>query len=186
MTEADVLIIGAGAAGLLAARTLARAGWRVAVLEARARPGGRIHTFTDAGFSGPTEAGAEFLHGAVPLTRALLAEAGRTTFPTTGSSYQVAQNRVRESEEFIEDAPRLLAQLHALPHDMPLADFLTRYFPTAPDAPLREQVTRFAEGYDAADPRYASTFALRDELSGGGFDDSPHPEGSYGGLIARL
>ncbi|HEX8426894.1 NAD(P)/FAD-dependent oxidoreductase [Hymenobacter sp.] len=185
MTDA-VLIIGAGAAGLYAARTLAQAGRRVVVLEARHRVGGRIHTFTDHGFSAPTEAGAEFLHGAVPLTRGLLDEAGLTSFPTTGTTYQVVEGRIRESEDFIQNVPQLLDQLHALPHDLPLAEFLTTYFGDALHAPMREQVTRFAEGYDAADASRASSFALRDELSGGGFDDSPHPEGTYGNLMARL
>ncbi|MDF7812094.1 NAD(P)/FAD-dependent oxidoreductase [Hymenobacter sp. YC55] len=185
MTD-TVLIVGAGAAGLYAARTLVQAGRSVVVLEARNRPGGRIHTFTDAGFSAPTEAGAEFMHGAVPLTRGLLDEAGLTSFPTTGSTYQVIKGHLHESEDFIQEVPQLLEQLHALPHDMPLADFLTEYFGEEQYAPMREQVTRFAEGYDAADAQRASSFALREELSGGGFDDSPHPEGTYGNLMARL
>ncbi|WP_022824474.1 flavin monoamine oxidase family protein [Hymenobacter norwichensis] len=186
MREVDVLVIGAGAAGLLAARTLARAGRTVAVLEARNRCGGRIHTFTDAGFSAPTEGGAEFLHGDVPLTRSLLAEAGRTSIPTTGSTYQVVQGETRESEDFIENLPELLEKLHALSEDITLANFLSQHFGAEPYAPLREQVTRFAEGYDAADATRASAFALRDELSGGGFDDSPHPEGTYSELIDQL
>ncbi|UOG77253.1 FAD-dependent oxidoreductase [Hymenobacter tibetensis] len=184
--EAEIIVVGAGAAGLLAARTLAEAGKRVLVLEARNRPGGRIYTFTDAGFSGLVEGGAEFLHGSVPLTRSLLEAAGKTSFPTTGTTYQVIQGELHESEDFIQEAPQLLEQLHALPHDMPLADFLAEYFPDEHYAPLREQVTRFAEGYDAADAQRASSFALRDELSGGGFDDSPHPEGTYATVINRL
>ena len=38
----DVIVIGAGIAGLAAARTLAEAGQRVALIEARDRAGGRI------------------------------------------------------------------------------------------------------------------------------------------------
>ena len=40
----DVIVIGAGIAGLAAARTLAEAGLRVALIEARDRVGGRIYT----------------------------------------------------------------------------------------------------------------------------------------------
>lgn len=58
----DVLVIGAGAAGLAAARALVDAGLRVLVLEARDRIGGRVHTdYALAPF--PIERGAEFLHG---------------------------------------------------------------------------------------------------------------------------
>jgi monoamine oxidase len=60
--DADVIVIGAGAAGLAAARLLADAGRRVIVLEARTRIGGRV--WTDRSFAAiPVERGAEFIHG---------------------------------------------------------------------------------------------------------------------------
>jgi monoamine oxidase len=43
----EVVVVGAGAAGLAAAGELTRSGHRVLVLEARGRPGGRIHTLHD-------------------------------------------------------------------------------------------------------------------------------------------
>jgi monoamine oxidase len=61
-STADVLVVGAGLAGLAAARTLARAGLDVQLLEARDRPGGRVRTlrtFFDDGLY--AEAGAEFI-----------------------------------------------------------------------------------------------------------------------------
>ncbi|TGE23901.1 FAD-dependent oxidoreductase [Hymenobacter aquaticus] len=169
MTEfdADILIIGAGAAGLLAARRLAQAGRRVLVLEARSRIGGRVHTFTDAGFSGPTEAGAEFLHGDVPLTRELLADLHTDCHDMGGDTYEVLAGRVQTTETFLEEMPLLLEKLHALSHDVPLAEFLATHFPGDDYQQLRLTVTRFAEGYDAADARRASSFALRAEWSGG-------------------
>lgn len=58
-----VLVIGAGVAGLAAARALQNAGCRVTVLEAASRVGGRVRT-DRAVFDGlPVEIGAQFIHG---------------------------------------------------------------------------------------------------------------------------
>jgi monoamine oxidase len=61
MSDADVLVIGAGAAGLGAARVLLAAGRSVLVLEARDRIGGRV--WTEPGVGGhPMDHGASFIH----------------------------------------------------------------------------------------------------------------------------
>src|SRR6478609_4856426 len=62
----QVLIIGAGAAGLSAAVELSRAGLRVEILEARDRIGGRMFTVYDPTLNHPIELGAEFVHGLAP------------------------------------------------------------------------------------------------------------------------
>src|SRR5687767_14862438 len=71
----DVLIIGAGTAGLAAAAGLAKAGRSALVLEARDRIGGRAWTHIEPGFPAPIELGAEFIHGKAAATFALLNEA---------------------------------------------------------------------------------------------------------------
>ncbi|MDW8402829.1 NAD(P)/FAD-dependent oxidoreductase [Chloroflexus sp.] len=73
----DVVIIGAGAAGLAAARMLHDAGARVAVVEARPRIGGRIWTERSCGRY-PIELGAELIHGAQTSTVELAEAAGLT------------------------------------------------------------------------------------------------------------
>ena len=62
MTEVDIAIIGAGAAGLAAASALAAAPLNVVVLEAQGRIGGRAHTVSLAGL--PLDLGCEWLHSA--------------------------------------------------------------------------------------------------------------------------
>jgi monoamine oxidase len=59
--ESRVLIIGAGIAGLTAAKELAKQRFQITVLEARNRVGGRIHT--DRSLDAPVERGASFFHG---------------------------------------------------------------------------------------------------------------------------
>jgi monoamine oxidase len=75
------LIVGAGAAGLMAAGELARAGEHVTIVEARDRCGGRIYPLP--GYS--AEGGAEFVHGVAKVTRALMREAGRSLQPRGGT-----------------------------------------------------------------------------------------------------
>ena len=77
----DAIVIGAGVAGLAAARELRRGGCESLVLEARDRIGGRIHTLRPRGWPVPVEAGAEFVHGRspalLPLARGLREVQGR-------------------------------------------------------------------------------------------------------------
>src|SRR4029077_3248645 len=74
--RADVLVLGAGAAGLAAARALSHAGLRVTVIEARPRVGGRILTLHDPRSPVPIELGAEFIHGEAAETLPLAQAAG--------------------------------------------------------------------------------------------------------------
>ena len=182
----DLLLIGAGAAGLLAARDLARAGRRVTILEARDRVGGRVHTCQPPGFTAPVETGAEFMHGDVPLTRQLLREAGIAWQATAGETYVLRGGEIEADEAFFELLAPVQAKLQTLAHDRPLADFLAAELPGDEYAAHRIAATQFAEGYDAADPARVSAFALRDEWAEGGAEDSPRPVGGYGPLLAWL
>lgn len=71
----DVIVIGAGMAGITAARELSRRNLSVAVLEARDRIGGRIMTVEDF-CDGPVEGGAEFVHGRKAATMPEVLAAG--------------------------------------------------------------------------------------------------------------
>src|SRR5271163_3554546 len=85
MTESkdEVVVIGAGMAGLTAARALAEAGLKVLVVEAQDRIGGRIltrHIGDEA-----IELGAEFIHGRPPELWALIDEVGIETYERDGA-----------------------------------------------------------------------------------------------------
>jgi monoamine oxidase len=84
-----VLVVGAGVAGLAAARELVRVGFAVTVLEARDRLGGRVHT-SDAWPGIPVDLGASWIHGTRgnPIT-ALADAAGAVRVPTSYDSAQL-------------------------------------------------------------------------------------------------
>ena len=73
--RADVVVIGAGFAGLVAARELGRAGLEVIVLEARDRVGGR--TWTDRRLGHDLELGGTWVHWVQPHTWAEMTRYGR-------------------------------------------------------------------------------------------------------------
>ena len=73
----SVVVVGAGLAGLTCAYELQRAGWKVTVLEARNRPGGRVYTVRKAfGADQHGEGGAEFIATSHHTLRAYVDEFG--------------------------------------------------------------------------------------------------------------
>lgn len=161
----DILIIGAGAAGLMAANELCKAGKKVAIIEARDRIGGRVHTVENPDFSLPAELGAEFIHGHLPITLGLLKEANIPYYQTAGNILRVVNGHIKQSDYFFEHYEALLQKLYQLNQDISVADFLQTYLTEEHFTTTRTSLKSYVEGYDAADIHWASAFALRDELS---------------------
>jgi monoamine oxidase len=182
----DFLVVGAGAAGLVTARALACAGKGVTVVEARDRCGGRIYPLPAQEFGYPAEGGAEFVHGAAPITRTLMREARLSLSPTAGRRWSTRTGALLPNESSLPHAGRFYRALRAVDVDLPIAEFLETHFADRRYEQLRRAITRTVEGYDAADPRRASTLALRDEwLARDGGQHGRIAEG-YGALVDYL
>lgn len=181
----SILIIGAGAAGLMAARELSARGHFVTVLEGRERVGGRIHTIHSSAFSVPVEAGAEFVHGKLPVTLQLLQQAGIPYHPIAGKMVEIQKGRWHRQRNMADGWNNLMQQLQTLKEDMTVREFLETHFAGDRYIDLRRSVQRFAEGYDGADINKASILSLRDEWEKED-DEQYHIDGGYGLLMDYL
>ena len=170
----------------MAARELVRAGKRVTILEARDRCGGRIYPLPAEEFGYPAEGGAEFVHGAAPVTRALMREAQLSLLPRGGTRWSARTGKLLPDEPSVPHMAGFYQALSEVKADLPIAEFLETHFADRRFDEMRRSVTRTVEGYDAADPGRASTLALRDEWMAR--DDGEHGRiaKGYGALIEYL
>ena len=192
MTEAswDVVIIGAGAAGLSAARALAESGRSVLLLEARDRIGGRIWTRLEADTGTPVELGAEFIHGQAPYTLHLLHEAGQAALDTGGGHWTLLHGKLQQrTEDLFDQVQRAMKAANVLGKpDIPFQQFLEQGHRYGLSREAGELARRFVQGFDAADPARVSAQSIAEEWASGGMLDSPQsrPLGGYSSVLTAL
>ena len=151
----DVIIIGAGAAGLAAARELA--GKRIAIVEARDRIGGRIHTLHPTDLALPIELGAEFVHGEAEATFSIIDSAALLAYELPDDHWW-SRNGSWEEVDFWEELMRLMSKIPKGKRDRSFDDFLRS---RRVDPRLREMACGFVEGYHAAHADRISAQSLR-------------------------
>jgi monoamine oxidase len=167
-TSTDVAIIGAGAAGLAAARALVNSGFDVVVLEARDRIGGRIYTLRDPESHLPIELGAEFIHGAAPELDEITGQAKLTPIEVDGRRWQANEGTFRPVDDFWERIDRVTRKLDAnRTPDRSFSDFLARRPGGRRLAHDRRLTLQFVEGFHAADPDLIGERVLADAGSPG-------------------
>ena len=185
--NADVIVIGAGAAGLAAARNLARHSANVVVLEARDRVGGRVWTQAVPGMQTPAELGAEFVHGSARETNALLRAAGSRAVHFDGDSWLSDGNGrlLHDDDETTFDA-KILESANDLTSDETVERFLQR-FEGDPVTRAKARAARaFVEGFDAADPATASVKSIAQEVLSGTDSTIARPLDGYAGIFELL
>jgi monoamine oxidase len=185
--DADAIVIGGGAAGLAAARSLAGRSLRVIVLEARDRIGGRAWSSPSGRPAVPAELGAEFIHGPAEETMALLHDAGMVAVDTCGESWTRGEdeNLRRDDVEFRAVAD-IFEGSRALASDESADRFLRRF---ESEKGMRETVAAaraFVEGFEAADPAIASAWSIADEWRSGVDFASARPFGGYAPMFEFL
>jgi monoamine oxidase len=186
----DIIVIGAGAAGLAAAADLGRAGHSVLILEARDRIGGRIWTRLEPDLTAPLELGAEFIHGDSPETYELLRRAGSVAVDTSGEHWSLIDGRLqRRTESLLGKVRAALDAADVLSKpDTSLEAFLAgedgRRLPEA----ARAMARAFVSGFDAADPQLVSLHSVAEEWRSGGMLDSSQsrPLGGYRAALLAL
>src|SRR5947209_1391073 len=121
----DVVVVGAGMAGLTAARSLAEAGLKILVTEAQDRVGGRIwtrHVRDEA-----IEVGAEFIHGKPPELWALIEEAGLEAYEREGSQICFDEDALSDCSGAMQEVFEPLEKLEDFDGpDISFAEYLDR------------------------------------------------------------
>jgi monoamine oxidase len=150
-------------AGLAAARRLHDDGFRVLVLEARDRIGGRVLTQRDPRSILPIELGAEFMHGDAPEVREIAAAAGLTEVEITGDRWTAVHGRFTRADDFWVRIDRVLSRADPRREpDRPLSALLAERPGGQRLAADRKVAREFVEGFHAAEIDRISERAIAD------------------------
>lgn len=185
----DVLVIGAGFAGLMAARELTRTGLTVRVLEARTRVGGRVHSRAVPGVTPPIEYGAEFMEGPGTLSWALLREAGAALVEADGDNWAAESGHLEQREAFRSGVDELLPHLPRGGPDRPLGEVLREIAPGDTWAGAREGVRRYVEGFNLSPVEHVSLhwfLEVEEGAPGGGAAGQYHTLGGNDAVAHHL
>ena len=165
--DVDVIVIGAGVAGLAAAADLARRGRRVRVYEARDRIGGRIHTIREPGLALPVELGAEFVHGLAPETIEIADAARLTLAEMVGGRWLRDAKGLRHADDFFEQLEPVMKKLPDAPDDpRTFREFLDQEAREPKLAHARRMVESYVEGFHAAELDQIAANAVAEAESG--------------------
>ena len=181
----DVLIVGAGVAGLAAAIDLSRVGLQVEIIEARDRVGGRILTKIDRTLNHPVELGAEFVHGLAPEIWLPVQQHGLRVAEVSGDLWCSSNGKLQPCD-FFEEVDKILSAMNDSEPDESFLQFLSRRFPGDDHGEAKPWATGYVRGFNAADPAEVSVHWLvhnrraEEQIDG---DRAFRIEGGYAALV---
>ena len=146
----DVVIVGAGAAGLAALKEFDRAGKRVLCLEARDRVGGRIETIHDPQSPVPIELGAEFVHGKPPEILEVVESAPLALYKCLEHAIHVRNGKSAMNEDAWLQVDEVIQEMEAAVEngrEETFAEFLRK---TTHGSDAKQLATFYVEGFNAA------------------------------------
>ncbi len=154
--NSDVIVIGAGAAGLSAARALAGSGLSVTILEARDRIGGRIYTVRDAALALPVELGAEFVHGKPQEIWDVVNAGVLLACDVEGEDWRMDGGSLTRVRDAFPALDALFGEMAHAP-DQSFQQFLEHW---ECDSDTKTWASAFVEGFNAAKKELISTRSL--------------------------
>ena len=146
----EIIIIGAGIAGLAAARELSKADFKVTVLEARDRIGGRIYTHHDV------ELGAEFIHGRPPETLKIVDRIKLKLSEVPNRHWYFRHGALATSNEFWSQLEHVMDEMKDVERDQSFSDFLEGHDLGEAEA----MANLYVEGFHAARAERVSVIGL--------------------------
>src|SRR3954452_7305053 len=158
--DCDVLIIGAGIAGLTALSDLARQGVRVLCLEARDRIGGRILTIDDPDSPLPIELGPEFIHGRPPETWEVVKKAKLAVYDCEENSVHIRNGKADGQSDAWEQIDQITEEMKRVAQtgtDRSFSDFIQH---VAQPQDVKQLAISYVEGFTAAHKERISVASL--------------------------
>jgi monoamine oxidase len=156
----NVIVIGAGVAGLSAARALSEGGLGVIVLEARDRIGGRIFTRHVHSFPTPIELGAEFIHGEPREIWDVVDAAGLTAVEIPDIHWQSVDGSLKESNFWPRWEAIVRQMREAGAPDQSFRQFIDERYGAKDQLETKRLALDYVEGFNAADAGRISVAAL--------------------------
>jgi monoamine oxidase len=163
----EIIVVGAGVAGLTAGYELRKHGLSVSIVEARERIGGRVYTERDRELDSPIEYGAEFVHGKPPEIWDRFEKLKKNLVEVEGDSWCSSREGLAQCD-FFDQVNDILKKMDDQLPDESFADFLARQWPNPrKDQKLEEakrRATAYVAGFNAADPNLVGVHWLVESM----------------------